>query len=339
MPVLAAVLLTACEVTISAPTPVNRTPVFTTGTLPPTRTPFASPTDETATGTPPLSITAPANCKDTAVLLQDVTIADGTNIRYGADFTKTWKFRNTGTCPWIGYEIAFASGDRMGAPDVAPVPDTVPKTDVNVSVELTAPSTDGIYAGFFELRNAAGNPLGIGIEKTFWVKITVGNATLPTLGAPTSFVPTVSGTLTSQKPPGSCTYTTSSSYPNEIVQLINQARASAGLPALTVNSQLTAAAQAHSIDQACYSLRGHVGSNGSSIQQRIAASGYASAYSVEIVYGGYGAYPQTAFDWWMNEPVHRAAILDTRPRELGAGYAYVENSADGNYYTVDFGSQ
>jgi uncharacterized protein YkwD len=338
--VLAVVLLTACEVTISTPTPINRTPVFATATLPSTRTPYASPTEMTnTTGTPPLSITAPANCKDTAVLLQDVTIADGTNIAYGAKFTKTWQFRNSGTCPWIGYKIAFASGDRMGGPDTALVQNTAPKTAVNVSVELTAPSIDGIYTGFFELRNAAGSPVAIGIEKTFWVKITVGNVTLPTLQAPTSFVPTVSGTLTSQKPPRSCTYTTSGSYPDEIVQLINQARASAGLPALTVNAQLTAAAQAHSIDQACYSLRGHTGSDGSSIQQRIAASGYASTYSLEIVYGAYGAYPQTAFDWWMNDPPHKAAILDTRVRELGAGYAYVEDSADGNYYTVDFGSQ
>ena len=149
------------------------------------------------------------------MLLQDVTIPDGTNIPYGTKFTKTWKFRNTGTCPWIGYRIAFVSGDSMAAPASATVADVVPKADVNVSVELTAPTSDGIYTGFFELRNATGKPLAIGIEKTFWVKITVGNVSLPTLQVPTSIIPTVSGTLTTQKPPGSCTYTTSWSYPGE----------------------------------------------------------------------------------------------------------------------------
>jgi uncharacterized protein YkwD len=309
-----------------------------TATLPTTRTPYTRPTT-TATGTPGLAITAPANCKDTAVLLQDVTIPDGTNIAYGARFTKTWQFRNTGTCAWSGYKIAFTAGDRLGAPDTARVPDTAPKSDVNVTVELTAPTRDGIYTGFFELRNAAGNPLAIGIEKTFWVKITVGNVTLPTFQAPTKPVPTISGTLTSQKPPTSCTYTSSGSYPSEIVQRINEARTDAGLPALVVNAQLSAAAQAHSVDMACYSLLSHTGSDGSTIQQRIAASGYASTYSLEMIYGGYGAYPLTAFGWWLNDPTHNAVVFNTSVTDIGAGYAYVEDSAHGNYYTVDLGRQ
>ncbi len=122
------------------------------------------------------------------------------------------------------------------------------------------------------------------------------------------------------------------------MQLINQARTGAGLAALTVNPQLSAAAQAHSTDMACYSLLSHTGSDGSSIQQRIAAAGYGASYSLEMIYGGYGAYPQTAFDWWMNDPTHHAVIFDGRIREIGAGYAYVADSADGNYYTVDLGS-
>ena len=340
---LAASLLAACEVSIAAPTPPNPTPPFVTATLPATRTPFASPTSpSTATPTSSLSITAPANCKDNAVLMQDVTIPDGTNLAYAAKFTKTWQFQNTGSCPWINYSIGFASGDRMQAPDSARITDTAPKSNVNVSVDLVAPASDGIYTGVFELRNAAGKPLPIGIEKTFWVKITVGNATLPTLAvqaAPVIPVPTISGTQTSQKPPGSCTFVTSGSYQGEVIQLINQARVSAGLPALSVNAQLGAAAQAHSTDMACYSLLSHTGSDGSSIQQRIAAAGYGASYSAEVIYAGYGAYPQTAFDWWMNDPAHKAVIMDARVTEIGAGYAYVVDSADGNYYTVDLGSQ
>ena len=106
-----------------------------------------------------------------------------------------------------------------------------------------------------------------------------------------------------------------------------------------MNPQLAAAAQSHSIDMACYSLRSHTGSDGSTFQQRIAAAGYPGSYSLEMIYGGYGAYPQNAFSWWMNDPAHHAVIFDTRVREIGAGYAYVVDSADGNYYTVDLGSQ
>jgi uncharacterized protein YkwD len=333
-----ALALSACEVTLSAPTPPDSTPIFVTATLPATRTPIRTPT-ATLTGTPGLSLTAPVNCQDTAVLLQDVTIPDGTNVPYGTAFLKTWQFRNTGTCPWVGYKIAYASGDRMGSADTAPIPDTAPKADVNVSVELTAPTTDGIYTGFFELRNTADEAVAIGIEQTFWVKITVGNVTLPLPQAPTLTVPTVSSTLTSQKPPGSCSFTTSWAYPDELAQLINNARANAGLPALAVNAQLAAAAQAHSTDMACYSLLSHTGSNASTIQQRVAASGYPGSGSIEIIYGGYGAYPLTAFTWWMNDPTHRDAILNGSITDLGAGYTYVEDSAHGNYYTVDFGRQ
>ncbi|MFN2119184.1 MAG: NBR1-Ig-like domain-containing protein [Anaerolineales bacterium] len=332
-------LLSACEVSIATPTPPNPTPPFVTATLPVTRTPAGSPTSPaTVTPTSSLSITAAPNCTDVAVLMQDVTIPDGTNIDRGARFTKTWQFQNTGTCPWINYRIAFASGDRMDAPDTSPVPDTAPKKNVDVSVDLVAPASDGIYTGFFELQNADGRALAIGTEKTFWVKITVGNASLPTAPAPVSIVPTLAGTLASQKPPGSCTFVTSGSYAGEVVQLINQARTNAGLASLAVSPELMAAAQAHSEDMACYSLRSHTGSDGSSVAQRIAAAGYASSYSLEMIYGGYGAYPQTAFDWWMNDPTHHAVIFNAQVKEIGAGYAYVENSADGNYYTVDLAS-
>jgi len=273
------------------------------------------------------------------VLLQDVTIPDGTNMAYGVKFTKTWQFRNTGTCPWVGYSIAFASGDGMDAPDSAPIADTQPKATVNVSVDLVAPASDGVYTGFFELRNASGKALSIGIEKTFWVKITVGSATVPTFPPPTSAVPTISGTLTTPRGPKSCTYTSSGYYPGEIIGLINQARASAGLSELAANAQLAAAAQAHSIDMACFSLLSHTGTNGSTIQQRIAAAGYGATYSEEMIYGGYGAYPQTAFDWWMNDPAHRAIIVDTQIKDIGVGFAFVQDSAHGDYYTVDVGSQ
>ncbi len=339
----AAIGLAACDITIAAPTPPNATPLFITATLPATKTPFASPTP-IVTATSTISGTAAANCKDTAVLLEDVTIPDGTNLAYGVKFTKTWQFRNTGTCPWSGYTIAFVSGDRMDAPDTAPVPNTASKSSVNVSVVLAAPATDGIYTGFFELRNAAGKPVPIGTEKTFWVKITVGNVTLPTLAPPTGVVPTgiaptITGTLTSQKPPLSCVFVTSGSYPGEIIQLINQARKGAGLLALTENGKLAAAAQAHSTDMACHSLLSHTGSDGSSIQQRIAAAGYSASYSEEMIYGGSGAYPKDAFNWWMNDPAHHAVIFDTNVHEIGAGFAYVAESAYGDYYTVDLGSQ
>ena len=273
--VCGAALATASCITIGTPTPADLTPAFVTATLPSTKTPYASPTSTVTTSTPgtPVATSAP-NCKDAAVLLQDVTISDGTNVPFGSKFTKTWQFRNTGDCAWHGYTIAFVSGDRMGAPDSAPVQDTAAKSTVNVSVDLTAPTTDGLYTGIFELRNSAGKPLGIGIEKTFWVKITVGDVTVPTLPGIASPVPTSATPAAAATGPASCKYVLSGPYPGEIASLTNKARPHAGLPALTVNSQLTAAAQGHSTDMACFSLLSHSGSNGSTVGQRTGAAGY-----------------------------------------------------------------
>ncbi len=340
IPTLVSVALVASAcVSISTPAPTNSTPSFVTATLPATKTPPASRTAETTStpATPLPTGSAGASCKDAAILLQDVTIADGTNIPYGSKFTKTWQFQNSGTCTWSGYTIAFVSGDRMDAPDSAPVPDTAPKGTVNVSVDVVAPTSDGTYAGFYELRNAAGKALAIGTFKTFWVKITVGTVTLTAPTASTSAAPTPTGPLTTPRGPLSCKYTTSGWYPGEVVKLINQARQGAGLPALNIDARLTASAQNHSIDMACFSLLSHTGSDGSSIGQRITAAGYPATFYEEMIYGS--GYPQDAFNWWMNDPTHHAVIFDTRIADIGVGYAYVTDSTEGGYYTVDVGSQ
>jgi uncharacterized protein YkwD len=333
---IATLSLASC-VSISTPPPVNTTPLFATATLLSTATSYASPTAITSTtaNAPTLSVTASANCKDSAVLLQDVTIVDGTNVPGGSKFTKTWQFKNTGSCPWSGYTIAFVSGDRMNAPDSAPIPDTASRSNVNVSVDLVAPGTDGTYTGYFELRRANGEALSIGIEKTFWVKITVGAVIAPTAAA--TGTPSDSTPVSHATGPLSCKYVISGSYPGEIANLINTARAKAGLSALTVDLQLTAAAQGHSIDMACFSLLSHTGSDASSPASRVAAVGYSGAFRQEIIYAG--GYPQDAFNWWMSDQVHHDAVLDPSATEFGVGYAYVSDSAYGGYYTVDFGSR
>ena len=78
------------------------------------------------------------------------------------------------------------------------------------------------------------------------------------------------------------------------------------------------------------------GSDGSSVHERVVAAGYNPSRSSEIIYGS--GYPQTAFDWWMNDQIHRNEILNPGVTEMGVGYAYVADTAHGGYYTVDFAS-
>ncbi len=334
---------------VSQETATSAPPLFVTSTLPPTKPGLSLPTDVPPTSTPDTSTTTTPGtphgtagtasgagaCKDSAVLLEDVTVPDNAQMTRGAKFTKTWRFMNSGKCNWSGYTIAFVAGDRMETPDSVPVPETEAGKTVDVSVELTAPSLDGSYTGFYELKNTKGETLAIGAESTFWVKILIGNIVAAPV-ATLAFTP-ISGTpVVKVTGPASCNYTTSSSYLNEIANLINNARVQAGLAQLAINAALAAAAQGHSIDMACHGLISHTGSDGSSPHERIVAAGYNPSFSSEIIYGS--GYPQTAFDWWMNDQVHRDEILNPNVTEMGVGYAYVADTANGGYYTVDFAS-
>lgn len=317
---------------VKTPTPSN----FITATLAPTKAGFVpltlTPT-LAITETPTLAITIPANCTNTAVLLRDVTIQDNTQVKTGEKFTKTWEFQNTGTCPWINYSLKFAAGDQMNAPLSAPIAVTLPNEKVQVSVELTAPPSNGAYTGYFTLNDPDGKDVFIGIEKTFWVKVVVGSSsTIPAVSG--TVVPTQSGSTTTSGSGGNanCGYSQNSGYASQIASLINSERANAGLPSLTVNSLLTAAAQSHAADMACNGNISHTGSDGSSVYGRISASGYSSSHVEEIIYGGGG--PQAAMTWWMSDQIHRDAILSAKSTEMGVGYA----NYSGDYIVVDFGS-
>lgn len=314
------------------PTPSS----FITSTLAPTKAGFV-PATLTATlaitETPTLAITVPANCTNTAILLRDVTIQDNTQVKAREKFTKTWEFQNTGTCPWIDYSLKFAAGDQMNAPLSVPIPATLPNEKVQVSVELTAPSSNGAYTGYFTLNTTSGNDVFIGVEKTFWVKVVVGGSSA-TVPATSGASPTQSGSTTTGGN-ANCSYSQNAGYVNQIASLINTERANAGLPALIVNSQLAVSAQGHAGDMACNNNVSHTGSNGSSSYSRVLASGYSGSFTEEIIYGGGG--PEAAMSWWMSDQIHRDAILNPNTIEMGVGYAYYSNGAYGDYIVADFG--
>ena len=339
---LTSLLLTGC-ISISSGTEAPTVPPqFVTSTLPPTKalvlpstvtpaTPNATGTATTAT----LAATAPPDCKVQAVLLEDVTIPDDTRIAAGETFTKTWRFKNTGTCHWTGYTINFLAGDRMGAPDSAPIPDTLAGSTVDVSLELTAPTADGSYSGYFTLKGADGESIDVGTEKTFWLKIIVGDGAASPTSTSSGTSSSTSGGTTSDTN-ANCNFSKDSAYVTQIGVLLNNERKKNGLPELTINPMLAKAAQGHAADMACKGVLSHTGSDGSYVNTRISKAGYVASYSEEIIYAGGG--PLAAFDWWMNDKLHRDAILSTKATEMGVGYAYLSTSSYGGYYTVNFAS-
>lgn len=326
--------LSSC-ISISVDSGVKETPQadFVTSTLPPTSSGYIPSTPlptSTVTETPTLAATPPPNCRDSAVLMGDLTIPDGTRMKAGEKFTKTWEFQNNGTCPWVNYTLVFAAGDQMSAPLSGPIPTTLSGAKVSISVDLIAPSTDGEYTGYFTMKNSSGKDLPIGAEKTFWVKIIVGNGSTQ--------LSTPSSTNTPYVPKGgnsNCGYSSNGSYVQQIIASINEARKSANLPTLSVNEQLKSAAQAHSADMACNNFLDHTGSDGSSIRDRLARAGYLSVSFAEIIAIGT---PQNAMNQWSSDQGHWQLVLSPGMTEIGVGYAYYASSDFGGYFTVDMGS-
>jgi len=120
-----------------------------------TTAPF--PTLPGATATTAVQPSATSTC-DVAQFVQDVTIPDDTIIEPNAEFTKTWRLRNVGTCSWTpSYAVVFFSGESMGGPATQALTGNVnPGQTVDLSVDLKAPASNGTYTGNWRLRNANG---------------------------------------------------------------------------------------------------------------------------------------------------------------------------------------
>jgi uncharacterized protein YkwD len=254
--------------------------------------------------------------------VEDVNYPDNTQVAAGEKFTKTWKLRNSGDCPWKGYTVAFVSGERMNAPDLVPVPETQVNSTVDISIDLIAPSTDGTYTGNFELRNAEGKSILMGTEPTFWVRIIVGEAGDP-LGA---------GQRNSN-----CSYTENPEYVQAMIDLVNKTRSEMGLKALNVNDKLTTAAQAHSLDMACTSAKFmlHSGSDGLYTGERLEKVGYTNSYYFELLGTGLA---QDAMNEWKRHEDTWPAVIDTYVTEIGVGYVFSQQSRFGGYWTVVLGA-
>ncbi len=120
-----------------------------------------------------------------------------------------------------------------------------------------------------------------------------------------------------------------------VLELINQERAKLALPALNAQSQLAAAARAHSAEMGCNNYFSHTGLNGSTVAGRIAQQGYTWSWVGENIAGGSNT-PEAVVQQWMNSAPHKANILSPNFTDIGVGYAYASTSTYKHYWTLDF---
>jgi hypothetical protein len=134
--------------------PATQTGSAPSSTATSTAEPAASPA---ATDTPAPDVSGPGGCAFNARYVADVTVPDDTQFDPGKSFSKTWRIQNSGTCAWeTGIKLAYVSGDPLGGPVSISVPATAPGANVDLTVNLVAPSAPGTYRSNWRLQDADG---------------------------------------------------------------------------------------------------------------------------------------------------------------------------------------
>jgi len=116
-----------------------------------------------------------------------------------------------------------------------------------------------------------------------------------------------------------------------MVDGINELRAAAGAPPLTLNAELTAAAATHSRDMAVQNRPWHFGSDGSSPILRAQRAGYAGRLLGENISETYETELETLAAW-MEVPDTRAVILDPAARDVG--FAWFQEAGGKIWWTL-----
>lgn len=135
---------------------------------------------------PPATTPTPPPCIDGAAWVADLSYDDKNMtsppvMQPGQPFTKGWRMKNVGTCPWTtSFKLAFSYGNvpaaQMGGQPVPVTRNVNPGETFDFNVNLIAPIAPGTYQGFWNMRNANNDKFG----ETVWVGITVPGAPTPT---------------------------------------------------------------------------------------------------------------------------------------------------------------
>jgi uncharacterized protein YkwD len=239
-------------------------------------------------------------------------------------------------------------------PTTTPIPADLPRGRLVEYRVLPGDTLAGIAVRFNSLAENIieengiedANALQVGQVLQIPVNLVTPTATLPPTSTPVT--PTVAGgtatpaatTAASTRAPGgaaACSFDENPQFVTQLQTLINAERTGAGLPALNVNAQLTAAAEAHATDMLCNNYLSQIGLDGSTPEDRVEEAGFNASLVVENLYAlhpAYGGNPQSAMDWWMSDPEARADLLNVNTTVFGIAYVSSDESLLGGYFVV-----
>lgn len=117
---------------------------------------------------------------------------------------------------------------------------------------------------------------------------------------------------------------------NALLDMVNEARETAGCDPVTLDSKLTEAATEHSEDMAERDYFSHISPEGASFVERTLETGYLSPGAENLAQGQRSA--EQVMDEWMDSEGHRQNILNCSLTTMGLGL-----ETDGWYWTQVFG--
>ena len=142
--------------TLSQQDLVNTAVAQTVAANQPTQPPAQPPVVATTQAPPPPGPTSPPPptplpCNWAKLVWENY--ADGTDVNVNANFTKTWRLLNAGTCTWnTNYKAIFHSGNNMNGPATKNFTHNVnPGETIDLSMAMKAPASPGSYKGTWHL--------------------------------------------------------------------------------------------------------------------------------------------------------------------------------------------
>lgn len=132
-------------------------------------------TPEEGTATPTIAPTANPCYK--LMYIEDVTIPDGTQMKAGEVFTKTWRVQNTGGCAWReGFTFQHYGGDPMRGTTIR-IQESVPTGAIEeLTLEMVVPSG---LSGLIQSAWRMADENGVFFGDVLSVNIIVGDTTTP----------------------------------------------------------------------------------------------------------------------------------------------------------------
>jgi hypothetical protein len=152
----------------------------------------------------PAATAQPAACAQVG-WVSDVTIPDNTVMAPGTQFVKTWRVKNSGSCAFSGTLNFIGKGNQMGGQSQIALPKIEAGQQLDVSVNLTAPTQAGDYFGTWQPRTNDG-----ALMENLVVRIKVAAAAATAVPAATA-TPILAVTATPAVPTPQATQTPSAS--------------------------------------------------------------------------------------------------------------------------------